>query len=382
MHVLIIPSWYRTPSLPLNGSFFREQAIALVKAGCRVSLLYWYNDAVDKAYFEELDDEGVRTVFVHYKRSPYHINFLLERHYVMEAFRRFFGTALPDIIHVHSYSATKYARMIARKYPIPYIVTEHSTAFARKLLTRQSKRTARKGFQKAQRVIAVSDGLREHLKPYCDKPIAVIPNMVSDLCWASPPAEKAATPPDPGVCFRFVSVGYLTRKKGMDMLLSAFARLRETHPSAELVICGGGEEAAALKDQAEREGSSSSVSFLGNVPREEVHRQLEQAHAFVLASRVETFGIVFIEALACGKPIVMTETDAAHTIVNSSNGLVVPIDDPAALAESMARVMDHYKNFDPAAIREDCRRRFSEEAVSQKIIEVYQDVLKETKIKK
>ncbi len=375
MHVLILPSWYKTPDSPLNGSFFREQAIALAKAGCQVSLLHWYNDAPGKAYFEEFDDEGVRTVFIHYKRSPFHINFLIQRYYINKAFRRFWKESPPDIIHVHSYLATKYARSFSRKYHIPYIVTEHSSAYARNLLSDAAKRGIRKGLGSANRVIAVSDGLGKRIQPYCRRPVDVISNMVSDLFWANPLQTTGSTESEKP--FRFLSVGYLTKNKGMDIVLSAFARLVERHPSAELVIGGGGEEEAALKAQAVELGIADKVRFLGNIPREEVRRQMEQAQAFVLASHVETFGIVLIEALACGKPVIMTATDASRTIVNDGNGVVVPIDDVSALAEQMAQMIDHYSRYDPAAIREDCRHRFSEAAVSQKIIDVYHEVLAE-----
>ena len=376
MHVLVLPSWYKTPDSPLNGSFFREQAIALAKAGCQVSLLHWYNDAPGKAYFEEFDDEGIRTVFIHYKRSPLHINFLIQRYYVKKAFRRFWKDAPPDIIHVHSHAATKYARFFAKKYRIPYVVTEHSSAYARNLLSDAAKKEIRKGLGSANRVIAVSNGLKTHIQPYCRKPVIVIPNMVSNCFWSAsfPPAAPSITAESP---FRFLSVGYLTRNKGMDSLLSAFARLAERHPPSELVIGGGGEEEAALKAQAVELGIADKVRFLGNIPRGEVRRQMEQAQAFVLSSRVETFGIVLIEALACGKPVIMTATDASQTIVNDGNGVVVPVDDVSALAEQMAQMIDHYSQYDPVAIREDCRRRFSEAAVSQKIIDVYQEVLAE-----
>ena len=376
MHVLVIPSWYRSDTSPQSGSFFREQAIALAKAGCTVSLLYWYSDAKDKAYFEELDDEGVRTILVHYKHSPYHINFLLQRHYVMEAFRKFFKESPPDIIHVHSFMATSYARLLSRKYRIPYIVTEHSSAFARNLLTRRKKWIARRGFRDARRVIAVSDGLKARIAPYCSREPLVIPNMVSDSFFQQETEEKtdcgsAQTAPP----FRFLSVGYLNRHKGMDLLIAAFAQLKKNDPHSELVICGDGPEKESLKKQAADEGVASCVTFTGNLSRQDVCRQMQQAQAFVLPSRFETFGIVFIEALACGKPVIMTATDASKTIVNEKNGFVVPLEDIPALTESMQSLIDHYDRYDPGVIREDCRRRFSQQAVCQQIMAVYQEVL-------
>lgn len=372
MHVLILPSWYSSPEFPLKGSFFREQAVALAKAGCKVSLLFWYCDAKDKPYTEVFNDDGVQTILVHYKRSRLHINFLLKRYFVLKAFRQHLGDAPPDIIHVHSFPATTVARLFFGKYKIPYVVTEHTTAFARGMLTHQNKTVIRKGFRLARRVIAVSDGLRRQIQPYCEKPVLIIPNMVSDFFWTDVNTEQ---PSERSTVFRFVSVGYLTVKKGMDILLSAFSKVHKKYPLTELVICGGGEEGEALKKQAQEEEIYSCVEFLGNVSREEIHRQLIRSQSFVLASRVETFGIVYIEALACGKPIIMTETDASETIVNKNNGFVVPVENIPALAERMEEMIISYTRYDANLIKEDCRLRFSETAVSRRLIDLYHEVL-------
>ena len=193
--------------------------------------------------------------------------------------------------------------------------------------------------------------------------------MVADSFFDPP---LAAEPSD--AAFRFVSIGYLQKKKGMDCLLDALALLHREHP-VRLVICGGGEEQTALQRQAERLGIADQVDFLGTLPREEVREQLMKSHAFVLASRFETFGIVFTEALACGKPVIMTDTDAAKTIVHEGNGYVVPVDDAAALSEAMERMIAEYDRFEPSALREDCRRRFSEQAICRRLIEIYGEIL-------
>ena len=87
------------------------------------------------------------------------------------------------------------------------------------------------------------------------------------------------------------------------------------------------------------------------------------------------FGIVFIEALASGKPVIMSNTDASETIVNKDNGLVVPIEDSDRLSEAMKTMIEEYDKYDNAKISADCRDRFSESVICNGIISIYRDVL-------
>ena len=369
MHILLLPSWYATKQAPMNGSFFREQAIALAKhSEHRVSLLAVVSDVEGAAYTEEYDDQGVHTIVCHF-RAIRGLGLWQTRRHALRLFRRYFANDLPSLLHVHSFSACDYARRISRRYDIPYVVTEHSSVFARGLVTGRRRRLAVSGFRHAARVLAVSNGLALRLSLFFPGPVTVVPNMVNDTFFS-----PESTSPDPDG-FRFISVGYLNKNKGMDRLIESFAPVARVHPETRLILCGGGEEEPSLKRQASDRGIASRIAFLGTVDREEIARQLSGSHAFVLASRTETFGVAAIEALACGKPVIMTDTDAAKTIVHEGNGYVVPVDDAAALSEAMERMIAEYDRFEPSALREDCRRRFSEQAICRRLIEIYGEIL-------
>lgn len=99
----------------------------------------------------------------------------------------------------------------------------------------------------------------------------------------------------------------LDHKKGMDVLLAAFAEVRKIYPESMLTICGDGEEMDNLCAQAKTLAFDGAVEFAGSCSREECARRLKDSQAFVLPSRYETFGIVFVEAMGCGLPIIMTK---------------------------------------------------------------------------
>lgn len=133
-----------------------------------------------------------------------------------------------------------------------------------------------------------------------------------------------------------IFVGRLIRKKGVDILLSAAARVHAKLPIWVLVV-GDGPERASLKRQAEELGIGSRVRFAGFVQPNSLPEVYAAADLFVLPSRSEPWGVVVLEALASGLPVVVTELVGCHPDVVTSPeiGRVVPPEDPQALADAM-----------------------------------------------
>ena len=168
-------------------------------------------------------------------------------------------------------------------------------------------------------------------------------------------------------------MGLLEHKKGMDILINAFSEIH--HNNTELVIGGDGEDREKLENLAIDLGISDRVKFLGRLDRDEVKMQMSSCNVFVLSSRHETFGVVFIEALASGKPIIASKTGGPDFIVNNKNGLLVPVEDIASLRDAMDEIIDNYLTYDPVEIRNDCIRRFSEESVVKELNKIYSQAL-------
>lgn len=374
MHILILPSWYPTADNPVNGSFFAEQAEALAALGHRVSVIALCQDG-SKGVRTETERRGSLTVYrLHYSAMPLHMTFPRLMMAIAELFRREFRSDMPDITHVHVYQRLPYAMAIRRLYGIPYVVTEHVTWFERGIVSKKALRRAEKGFRRADAVITVSPGLRDTIRPLCgDREILVVPNLVSPRFFQgelhAPRGER----------FGFISIGTLEHKKGMDLLLRAFSKLCGRHPETVLTICGTGPDAEALAQQAKELGIGEKVTFTGRVSREEIAARLRENQCFVLPSRSETFGVVFIEAMACGLPIVMTKTNAWELLVLPETGLAVDIDDESALVDAMVSVMENYERYDPEEIRRSCVGRFSDRAVAMRLTEIYEQVLRRGK---
>jgi glycosyltransferase involved in cell wall biosynthesis len=131
-------------------------------------------------------------------------------------------------------------------------------------------------------------------------------------------------------------------KKGLDVLLRAFALIQDPMPSLKLVLVGDGPLRGELESLASSLGIRERVEFLGLRGRDQVPKLIHGCEAFVLPSRSEPFGIAIVEALACKKPVVSTTVGGIPEIIkNGKNGILVEPDNPAALATALVDVLQN-----------------------------------------
>ena len=124
------------------------------------------------------------------------------------------------------------------------------------------------------------------------------------------------------------------------MLLEAFAAAFRAHPGIRLVIAGSGALMDALKLQCQSLGIGEQVEFSGMLDRASLRLRLTEADVFVLPSLFETFGVVVIEAMSCGKPVIATVCGGPEHIVDGSTGLLIPAGDAEALSRAMLQMYE------------------------------------------
>ena len=275
----------------------------------------------------------------------------------------------PDLIHAHSARYGGYwAARLSEEFAIPYILTEHSSAYGQNLVAAWEEPFVRQALAGARHISVVSPTLGQLLAaryPDVASDWTTIPNLVASIFIPPTEPRVAATP------FRFLHVGTLKKVKGQDILLAAFAAHFKGKP-AVLRIGGGGPQKEALQRLADRLGISAQVTFTGDLDRQAVVAAMQQADAFVLASHMETFGVVVIEALACGLPVVATACGGPDLLVNARNGILVPPGDETALAEAMSQIVARYQDYDRAQISQACHALYGQQAITARWREVYQ----------
>jgi glycosyltransferase involved in cell wall biosynthesis len=167
----------------------------------------------------------------------------------------------------------------------------------------------------------------------------------------------------------------LNQRKGIDLLLRALAHLIRNGQDVVLDIGGEGPEREALVLLARDLGIADRVNFLGLLSREGVRKAMQEAHLFVLPSSYETFGVAYIEAMACGLPVIATRCGGPEGFVTPDVGYLVPQSDENALATTIHDVFVNYHRFDGNEIRCYVVRRFGSDAVAKKLITIYERVV-------
>jgi rfaG protein len=171
------------------------------------------------------------------------------------------------------------------------------------------------------------------------------------------------------------AVAFLHQKKGFDVLLKAFAMVIKDYPNLHLTIAGDGPEKANLTALIQQLNLTNHVSLLGAQNRTQVRDLMRESRCFVLSSHIETFGVVVIEALSQGTPVVATLCGGPESILTEGDGLFVKVNDEKALAKGILEFLTHPDKFDHKEIRERCIATYSEQAFVSRLRAIYEEML-------
>ena len=389
MNIIIIPSFFQTKRRPTAGSFFLEQAKALKKAGHQVTILYC--DTYSVKYIREWLVYAEQTADIVGNIKVYRKKTFCPLKHGMEGHRKAFvkgilslyesqirGKMQPDILHAHCCVwAGQAAMALSQQTGIPYVITEHATMFQlhRDQISRKNNQYITQAFQRAAKVLCVSSAFREVLSRYKEKQeIQVVGNVVDCDFFQQ---KDTRTEDFTFFCLCYMQTEDQLRKKGIDILLRAWRAIQKNCPQARLVVGGGGQALQKAVKWCEEYGISDTVTFLGELDRQQTARQMTSCDCFVLPSRYETFGVVYIEAMACGKPVIATACGGPDDFVTPDNGLLVPVEEVSALEHAMQHMITSSHQYDSDRIRASVQTRFSSQAVAGQLEQIYNTILGE-----
>ncbi len=298
----------------------------------------------------------------------------------LRAVRRHWAGQRPQVVHAHVLLRTGLlAWALGAAWRVPYLLTEHWTLYLppraagipawRRLLTGAVVR-------RAGALHTVSRALAEALAKLGARApsTAIIANVVDINIFY--PSFSA----DPGPARRLLHVAaFHDDIKNLSGVLRVVAGLRAAWPGLRLRVAGYGPDEARLRAYAAELGllADGTVVWLGKLPHPAVAAELRQATALVSFSRAETFGVVLLEARACGRPVVATRVGGVPELFEPAGafGLLVPADDEAALAAALAAVLSGTPAFDPARLRADAAARCGPQAVGAAFAQLYGQLL-------
>lgn len=364
MHVLVVPSWYPTTEAPLNGIYFVEQAQCLTQNGLQIGVVYPEQQSLRRLSWDALRAKHFQTEwtrnhgFPTLRRYGWNVWWRFPpglrcrvRSAVRLAHRYVDRYGRPDVIHAQSgLWAGAAAARISKTFSIPYVLTEHFSGFRRDAIFPWRWPLVKEGYRHAAGIAAVSTDLKCSIVDNdlaSSTSVEIHPNLANCSYFTPPPSPRPSPPP-----FRFVTVAHLKLLKNVGGLIQAFAELASNGNEAMLNIVGDGPEREALEQTSQELGIADRVSFRGKLNRESVRSALWNAHAFVLPSRHETFGVVLLEAMATGLPVISTACGGPEDLVTPDTGLLVPAENTEALADALREMRNHWSEFDAEDIRQ------------------------------
>ena len=276
----------------------------------------------------------------------------------------------PDVVQVHLTHAAVTMASLRRSDSFPTVLTHHHHDH---LLTQGrpwSARLDRVAGRRFDRVVACSRAVERFLLTeykYPPSKVVCIPNG-----WSGSPLPGPSRPAAPTV----VCVANFRRQKRHDLLLDAFARVRETMPDARLLLLGDGPLLAEAQQRARRLGLGHSVEFTGSV---DVWPRLAESDVFALATRYEGLPVAALEAMAAGLPVVASDVEGMSEVVRPGvTGYLVPPDDREALAERLTMLLSDRELRDRMgrAAREAAQESTMDRCVTR-YFELYEELVSE-----
>jgi glycosyltransferase involved in cell wall biosynthesis len=248
----------------------------------------------------------------------------------------------PDLIYAHTIiPGALIARSVAAHFACPVVATSHGADTRVWLRKRAGRQAILAAGQRGMPVICVSESIRGDLADAgYPKPLLHVVHNGMDLAKVhsgeNPLTDRYAGKPV------ILGIGNLKPTKGFDIFIEALAQARQTHPAIHGIIVGDGSERRQLERLAEKRGISDVLELVGAKSPAETMRYMDACTVFCLPSWSEGFGIVYLEAMAHGKPVIAVEGQGIASIVGGArSGLVVPPRDAVATAAALRDLLDH-----------------------------------------
>ena len=336
LHVLTLTPFYPSAGEEVSGCFVAETLRELKAQDLASSVL-----AVDSIYHaSRKPSQDFPAEWIRYPQLPGNFGLSSAGRFLSATlFRKVIRLHRRFPIHlIHAHAALPCghaASLLSRRLEIPFVVTIHgldvfNSCFQNGIAAGWRWKTSMSVYQNARKVICICDKVRQLVIDGMGGAVAaeVVYNG-TDPNFFAPAATSDQTP-------AILIVGNLLAGKGHELVLRAFCRVKDSHPGLQCRIIGEGADRDRFANLARELGISDQVHFLGRRSRAEVADAMRNCTLFVLPSRYEGLGCVYLEAMACGKPIVACRGQGIDEIIDhGSNGWLIPVDGLEELGQGL-----------------------------------------------
>lgn len=378
MKILFMPTSYPDKQNPVKNVFIYEQAKALAAMGDDICVTH-VKKLPSKALFSQVDrnvykvDDGFAIRYTTNQKTFKENTFpRISRNAFLKSMRRVFEYAIadwgkPDVIYSHfscwaGYSAVK----LGEEYGIPVVNIEHYSAFIKENVNKVMLDGLKETVERAAHNIAVSANLRDAIlsKTQIGREITVIPNMVDSSFEYIPLSSHDG--------FNFCAIGNLNKGKRFGLLIEAFCEAFSADESVTLRIGGAGPEKDNLDELIKSNGREHQIKLLGRLDRAECLELYRTSDCFALPSAFETFGIVWREAMAVGRPVITTDHGGWSAEDWSDDfGIMIDVDDKSALVSALKEMRENYEKYDGVRIAKFIDDNYSSEKISKRLDKIF-----------
>ena len=284
-----------------------------------------------------------------------------------------------ELIHAHfTYPDGVVAARLGERYRVPVLITEHAPWLPWMAKYPRVRSQAVCASERCAFHIAVSRYVRDTIGQCTGaaEKVRIVPVGVDGSVFRLPGDGEARDPN------RILYVGRIHSIKGVDILLRAMRQLIDRRPGTRLMLVGGGlvfrdyrMQEEHLRSLAGELGLKDCVEFAGAMTPQEVAQLMRASALIVLPSRAESFGAVLVEALACGTPVVAARCGGPEDIVNDDVGVLVPKEDPDALAAAIEYVLERRGQYDSVRLRAYALENFAWEQIAGQTVDLYYQAL-------
>lgn len=284
----------------------------------------------------------------------------------------------PDVIHAqHVWILSA----LSLNRGIPVVITSHGTDIIGYEQSDRFHEYSEASVKGCAHIISISEDNRDSVLrsfPDAAPKITVMKNGYDDGVFYRHPYDKAKVLELISVKGSFDKVvsfaGKMTQIKGIDTLLRAAAIYESGRDDVLTVLAGGGKLFDELKDMAKQLGLKNVV-FTGNLDHEILRQVYNIADVSLVTSRFEAFGLVAVEAMACGTPVISTNVGGLPDIIGAETGVIIDVDDVSALAENVTAILNGDLKFDSKTVAEYAYNTYAQSSLINQLIEIYEAII-------
>ncbi|MGA2964994.1 MAG: glycosyltransferase [Terriglobales bacterium] len=346
LHVLTLTPFFPSDKNEVNGCFIAEPIEQLKQFGIESSVI-----AVSPIYRPRKHATSSSPAeWVRYPQVPGNLGLssagklLFVR--LLRHIRKLHDARPIDVIHAHAALPCGHAALLlSRRLQIPFVVTVHGldvfhTCYLGGIPALWRRQASLDVYRAARTVICISGRVRDKVREILqtatppETPSAIVYNGVNPILFS--PNPPTIEPIDPEILI----VGNLLPSKGQELVLRALASLRPSFPQLRCRLIGEGPDRTHLEALAHDLHIGNQVHFAGRRSRSEVAEAMRRCSVFVLPSRNEGLGCVYLEAMSCAKPAIACRGQGIEDVIeHGRNGWLIPADGLEALAQGISALI-------------------------------------------